>query len=285
MRGSLLVTAACVGISSLSAQSTPAWWKYVPPNSTSIVGIHWQAAQSTLFAPALRDELRELGLAEITALPGVEQILLASPSMLAIVSGHFSSADLKRKFAVISDTLLLVGDSSAIEEAITRVSKPKSRSHSPLLARASRYANEDLWVVASRLPDSLANLFVPLDNEATAFEGSVSLWDGLHLVAAIEQADLTRAQALADDLETELDEHPAMADGTEITIQRSSVLVRMDLNEQQLAASLRLPVSTVTTNVSPPLSPPAPFPPAVIPSQTVKILGLTTGTREIPLGR
>jgi hypothetical protein len=141
--------------------------------------------------------------------------------------------------AYISEKVLLVGNVATLENEIARVSDPKSRGYSPLLARAARYIKEDLWVVAAGLPDPLASAFVPFDWPATAFEGSVSIWDGLHAVAAIERGTPQLAMDLADSIAMSLADRPAMADGTEVTTHDRSVLIRMDLNEEQLALSMR----------------------------------------------
>ncbi len=296
MRSLSILAAGLLEISVLSAQSTPGWWKYVPFDATSVVGIRWQSAQSTLFAPAIVEELRRLP--DFDLWKNSANILIAGPSMLAILSGSFAPEDLRRAaaarglrqhdfemvelwvpvrpnepgVAIISDKLLLIGCLQDLREAL------KSRKLSPLLSRAAQYSEVDLWVIASRLPDPLASRFVPLEIEATAFEGSVSAWDGLHLVAAIEQPNATQALEFADDLEAALDSRPAMAEGTKITAHERSVLVRMDLDERQLAASLR-PV-TVPSRVAATVqtTPGSPLP-------AIKILGLSTGTREIPLGR
>src|SRR5262249_6744603 len=133
--------------------------------------------------------------------------------------------------AYISEKVLLVGSTSTLESEIARVGDPKNRSYSPLLARGARYIKEDLWVVAAKLPDPLASTFVPFDWEATAFEGSVSMWDGLHAVAAVERSNPSRAMDLADVIAMSLASRPAMAEGTEITTHDRSVLIRMDLDE------------------------------------------------------
>jgi hypothetical protein len=141
--------------------------------------------------------------------------------------------------AYINEKVLLVGSASTLESEIGRVADPKSRSFSPLLARGARYIKEDLWVVAAGLPDPLASAFVPFDWTATAFEGSISMWEGLHAVAAVERGNPSLAMDLADSIAMSLASRPAMAEGTEVTTRDRSVLIRMDLDEDQLAQSMR----------------------------------------------
>jgi hypothetical protein len=358
-----LLLLAAAGL--VSAQSNPSWWKYVPPESASIVGIQWKQLQSSLFAPAIAADFAPggtFGFPDVELLRNPEQIVVGSPAMLAVEYGTFpieklraqaEAKGLKRvafrpaelyvssdpatlSIAYISEKLLLVGARKTLEETISRVANPKERTYSPLLARAARYSKEDLWVVASRLPDPLASQFLPLEIEATAFEGSVSAWDGLHLVAAVERSSPMKALDFADSLADHLASRPAMAEATEISTRDRSVLIRMDLDQEQFVSVLKLPsvaplvasdpheLVSVAAPVKPqpktfvPPSPsrvakPSPsavpessntltaampdiaaivpvmqdapkaiLPPA--PPKTVKIVGLDSGTREIPLG-
>lgn len=352
-----LLMLAAAGLS--VAQSNPSWWKYVPPDSVSLVGIQWKELQGSMFAPAITADLGpggHFGFPDIALLRRAEQILVSSPAMLAIEYGTFSIETLRaqaeakglkrvafrpaelyvsadpavQSVAYISEKLLLVGNRKVLEEAVTRISSGKDRAYSPLLSRAARYSKEDLWVVASRLPDPLASRFLPLEIEATAFEGSVSVWDGLHLVAAVERSTPMKALDFADSLAEDLASRPAMAEATEITTRDRSVLIRMDLNDDQLLSSLRMPSATPVAErdphevvakaapvkpearafVPPPAIPATPVtasllaekmpdalvnvplplvaPNAVLPPappKTVKIIGLDSGPREIPLGK
>jgi hypothetical protein len=264
----------------LPAQSNPSWWKYAPPEASSIVGIQWKTVQTTIFAPAVAAELAPGGsfrFPDMEMLRTPEQLLVASPSMMAIEYGTFPLAKLRTEaaekglkkvsnkggelwissdpavnsVAYISEKLLLVGSQKSLEDAMNRIANTKERTYSPLLSRGARYSKEDIWVVSSRLPDPLASLFLPLDIEATAFEGSLSVWDGLHLVAAVERATPMKALDFADALAENLASRPAMAEATEISTRDRSVLIRMDLDELQLAASLRKPTSGVTAATDP----------------------------------
>ncbi|MEP6963215.1 MAG: hypothetical protein ABI995_14130 [Acidobacteriota bacterium] len=262
---------ACAAV--MDAQSNPAWWKYTPPGATAVVGIHWENLRETLFAPAIAAEFipgGSLGFPDLEILRNPEQILLAAPALVVVEYGDFPAATVRQQagakgmkkssfkgvemwlastaglaIALVSPKIVLVGNKAALQEAIERgADTDKARPYSPLLARAARYAKEDLWVVASSLPDNLASRFLPVEMEATAFEGSVSVWDGLHMVAAIERPSPTRALDLADSLVESLATRPAMAQATEVSTRDRSVMIAMDLNETQLMASLRAPEPT-----------------------------------------
>ena len=312
--------------------------------------------QSSPFAPAIAAELGpggNFGFPDVELLRTPEQIVIGSPSMLAIEYGTFPLAKLRTQteamglkrvafktaelfisenpavlsVAYIQEKLLLVGSRKTLEDAISRIGNPKDHSYSPLLARAARYSKEDLWIVSSSLPDPLASLFLPLEIEATAFEGSVSAWDGLHLVAAVERSTPMKALDFADSLAENLATRPAMSEATEITTRDRSVLIRMDLDEAQLASSLRkvptapiamrdphdlvsvsakqqpkafvppaggvalpLPQSSIVSAVIPEVTIAVPLPQGTsrvvlppAPPKTIKIVGLDSGPREIPL--
>lgn len=290
----------------VSAQSHPTRWKYIPSDATAVVGIQWKTVRSTLLAPAILAELGPGGgvdLAQLSLdasfLEAADELLIASPSMLLVAHGIFTSPALRdhatangfrrangtpefwisasgqTALAFVNGELLLAGPRAAVQQALLWKT-PSSLQPSHLITRGARYAQEDLWIVASRLPDPLASLFIPLDLQATAFEGSVSAWDGLHLVAAIEVGDSEGALDLAGTLEDALESRPVMKEGTKIETRNRSVLMRMDLDERQVHASLRLPGTQPASAL--------PFPDPVAPRQaTIRILGLADGPREIPL--
>ena len=260
----------------VSGQSNPSWWKYTPPDSTAIVGIQWKTMRTTLFAPLIAAEMApggSLGFPNLDVVRNPDQVLIGGPEMLAVEYGTFPAAKLRTQAAAqgmrrttyksveiwvspeadvhsvayLNEKLLLVGTVEAIEEAVARVANPKEKSYSPLMARAARYSKEDLWVVTSALPDRLASLFVPFEVEASGFEGAVSAWGGLHAVASIERPSAMKALDFADSLAETLASRPALAEGTEISTKDRAVLIRVDLDEEQLASSLRQPAAAPVT--------------------------------------
>ena len=311
----LLLLVVAAGL--VSGQSNPSWWKYTAPDSTAVVGIQWKTMKSSLFASAIAAEMApggSFGFPNLELVRGADQILIGSPELLAVEYGTFPVAKLRAQateqgmkrtsfksvelwispeadahsVAYLNEKLILVGTVDAVEEAIARVADPKNHSYSPLLGRAARYLKEDLWVVASTLPDPLASQFVPFDIEATGFEGSVSSWNGLHAVASIERQTPTKALDFADALAESLASRPALSEGTEITTKDRAVLVRMDLNEEQLASSLRRPAvaTALTVAVAAPVHPAVlpPLPPKPVPAETsVAGLSIPEGEVSVPV--
>lgn len=310
-----------------AGQSHPAWWTYVPPKATALVGIQWNYLRNSPLASAVAVELSpegNLGFPDLPLLANAEQILIASPATLALVSGSFPRKAVQEaaagrnwkpapykgfeiwvtqeretlSLAQIDEQLLMLGLVPALQETIDRMLDESARRRvSPLLARAARFAQQDLWVVAARLPDPLASLFVPLEAEARSFEGSVSLWEGLHLVAGLEARSTAAAEKLAESLWQTVAARPAMLEGTQINPDGRFLSIQIDLNEAALAASLRAPDSapaaapalpdppasaalaaSAPVPAAPPAAPPKPDRPRV-----VRILGLQEGPREIPM--
>lgn len=186
----------------------------------------------------------------------------------------FVSADPEiLSIARVSDNLLLLGSPESLEDAIergqyraaVREAEPGSeldpeetptsaqRPYTPLLAVAAKYSQEDLWAVSTEFPDPLASLFVPLDVRANKFEGSVSLWQGMHLVAGISAGSVPEAVDIMDYLRQSVSGIRPMARALELTIEDTTVLMRLDINEQELADSLGTPgqASPVTTSTQP----------------------------------
>jgi hypothetical protein len=294
------------------AASHPTWWGYASPDATALVGIRWDRVQVSPFAPAIGGLLEGnggLGIPDLECLKHARQILLSAPPMLVMESGDFPAAVLQQQagakalkhfeyrgvdlwitpgqdalsVAQISEQLLLLGQMKTLEGAIDLSMDDSRKDYSPLLVRGARYADQDLWIVASQLPDPLASQFVPVDVESEGLEAAVSVEGGLQLGAAITADTEQSAAAIADTLRKMVPTLPAVARGMQIDTKDNAVLVTMDVSQDQLAADLR-------GNTPPPApAPPAPAPAPVAAKaeprgpQVVKILGLDDGPREIAL--
>jgi len=250
-----------------TAQSHPSWWTYASPNATALVGIDWQTVRTTPFAEPIEAELwSDLGFPELSCLHNARQFVVSSPELLALARGNFSGNALgdqaaKKGFKPmtyrgvdmwfssekgvlsvvrINDQLVMVGDPKTLEMAVDR-SLTDSKNHSPLLARAAKFAQKDLWVVASQLPDDLANRFVPLDTEAQSFEGSLSVRSGLELEAVLAASSEQEANASADTLRRSVPTLPAIARGLQVTVEEDSVRLALEATREQVIAALRQP--------------------------------------------
>ncbi len=250
-----------------SAQSHPSWWTYASPNATALIGIDWQTVRASPFAEAIDAELwGDLGFPELPCLHNARQILVSAPDMLALASGSFSAAVIheqaaKKGFkpmtyrgvdmwfstekdvlsvARMNDQLVMIGEPKTLEMAVDR-SMADVKNYSPLLARAAKFAQKDLWVVASQLPDDLANRFVPLDTEAQSFEGSVSVRNGLEIDAVLAARSEQEADASADKLRKTIPTLPAIARGLQVTVEDGSILLALEATREQVIAALRGP--------------------------------------------
>jgi hypothetical protein len=307
-----LVTGALLFITGTAfAESHPAWWRYASPEATALVGMQWEHLRMSPFAAAITGELGGdggLGFPDLDCIKQARQILISSPALLAMAAGDFPAETLREQavrkglkravyheteiwvtpgketlsIARISDRLVLLGYLTTLKNAIDlSLVDEASRQYSPLLARAARHAQDDLFVVATSLPDPLAGLFVPIEAEADGFEGGISLQGGLRLAASLTASSDEAAVQLAKTLQQMVASLPPAARGTEIAIDQKSVTLSLTVSEQELDAGLKgsAPV------VAPAVANAAPQPEKAVPKpagpQIIRIYGLDGGTREI----
>ena len=297
---SLLLLTTLLG----DAESHPSWWNFASPEATALVGIHWENLRQSPFVDAVSAELSStgsLGFPDLPCLSDAKQFLISSPELLAIAAGMFpaetvrSQAPLKGlkqanyhgvplwispgkttlSVAVISDQILLLGLRKTLEAAIDRNLLETGRQYSPLLARAGRFSQtQDLWIVATQLPDPLASLFVPIDIEARGFEGGISVRDGLQLDATLNAASDDAAKSAAENLKQSIATLPGVARGLQVTVASRNVLLALQVSRNELTASLRQ---------APAPAPAVPEPPKPAGPQIIRIFGLDEGPREIVL--
>jgi len=329
------------------AASHPSWWTYAPPDATALVGVRWSVLRESRLAGAIEDELWP-GSAPSFALECLlqaHQFLLASPQFLAIAYGDYPVAKLRTdaaqrglkrvpykgvdlwvsatqnalSIASLNAQILLVGDRKALEAAIDRMPTEKTasdsaRQYSPLLVRAAAFADQDLWIVSSTLPEPLASRFVPFAAEASGFAGGISVSRGLRLEATLETGSEQTAEKLAARLRQNTASLPSVARGMQIVRDAQNVSFALDVTGEQLQASLRpeseqetapdpavrapapvvakVAVNGIPIQVDPPAfvtpvtlpvtqqEPPRPPPPG---KQMIRIFGLDEGVREIEL--
>ena len=291
---------------SAAAESNPSWWNFASPEATALVGIQWENLRQSAFADVVGAELFSSGgldFPDLACLRDARQVLISSPDLLAMASGNFGPEVLRQQAAAsgwklaryrgielwissdkaalsvaqMSSQLLLIGMRKTLEDAIDRDQSETGRHYSPLLARAARFTQQDLWVVSDRLPDTLASLFIPLEVEARGFEGSVSVRDGLRLEAALDAGSEQAAVEIADSIVQSIPGLPAVAGGLQVGIAADRVILSLTVTREQFTASLRQ-----TPGVAPP-PPPPPEPPKPAGPQIIRILGLDDGPREIVL--
>ena len=314
-----------IAASGAMAESNPSWWMLASPDATALVGIDWQNLKSSPFADAITDELgSSIGLPPLPCLTDANEILISSPPMLAIVTGNFKTATLRQEAAKLSmkpavyqgielwispgnstlsvaqfgEQMLLAGSIKTLQAAIDR-SLGQTRRYSPLLERAARYSHADLWVVAGKLPDPLASVFVPLEVKTGGFEGYATVGDGLDIEASLDAGSEDAAAALAESLRQLIPEMPEIAQGLQVKVEARNVFLSLELDRDQFSAALRQPlaapeapkpVAVAPAAVTPvaatpvaatPAPPPEPAKPAG--PQVIRIFGLDGGTREIVL--
>jgi hypothetical protein len=329
-----------------AAESHPSWWIYASPEATTLVGIQWNNLRHSPFAAAIEAELSgagALGFPDLDCLKQAREIVISSPALLAAEAGSFPAATVKDQaqqlglrravyrgvtlwlpaqaeklgVAQISEQLVLVGARKTLEAAVDGSLLETGRQYSPLLPRAARFSQTaDLWVVATKLPDPLADLFVPLDVDASEFLGQVSVRDGLMVEASFDVGSEAAAAEFARGFRERAPSFPAVARGVEASADQSRVTVALQVSSEDLVAALHpaparapapapiaraVPVQVAAaprqaasvTQVPEPIKPQAPVKPAEPvtfevthvegPPQIIRIFGLDEGTREIVL--
>ncbi len=329
-----------------SAESHPSWWLYTSPEATALVGIHWDNLRGSPLAEAIQAELDSTGplaFPDMECLRTAREIVISSPELLAAEAGNFPSAIVRGQasraglqrsiyhgvafwipqnaanlgIAQISEQIVLIGARKTLESAINNSNAPSGRPYSSLLPRAARFSQTgDLWVVAARLPDPLANLFVPLEIEAEKFEGQVSLRGGLTMEASFDAGSARNADDAVADLRKQAPSLPPIARGLDAESDGAHVTLQLHLSPEEVQAGLHAPapaapavtaaaptpVAQAPTMVAkapapapivpaaalsafappPATEPPPPVePPKPVGPQVIRIIGLESGPREI----
>jgi hypothetical protein len=319
---------------------------YASPEATALVGIQWNNLRHSPFAAAIEAELSPAGalaFPDLECLRQAREIVISSPALLAAEAGNFPAATVKDQaqqqglrrwvyrgltlwlpepadqlgVAQISEQLVLVGARKTLQAAIDR-SLSDTRLYSALLPRAARFSQTgDLWVVATKLPDPLADLFVPLGAEAWEFAGQVSVHDGLAVEASFDAGSDAAAADFVRGFEERAPSFPTVARGVEASAEQGKVTIALQVNSEKLAAALHpaAPAVSILSAAAAPAAAPAktavveiaaapqPFPnkiaAALAPTlepvkfevthveasqpQIVRIFNLDEGTREIVL--
>jgi hypothetical protein len=242
---------------------------YASPDATALVGIQWDNLRNSPLAAAVEAELSSAGplaFPDLDCLKHAREILLSSPELLAAEAGSFPAATVKDQapraglhrlayrglslwvpeaaaglgVAQISEQLVLVGARKTLQAAVDRSMLESGRQYSGLLPKAARFSQTgDLWVVAVKLPDPLASLFVPLEVEGWGFTGQVSVRSGLFVEASFDASSINAAAAIAANLEEQVQTLPPFARSLQATSDRRTVNLSLRADAEELAAALQ----------------------------------------------
>jgi hypothetical protein len=316
-----------------TAKSYPNWWAYAPPEATALVGIRWENLRHSLFAAAIEAAFSPsgaLGIPDLDCLRQAREIVISSPELLAEESGSFPMATVRDQaqglglhgvvyrglqlwlpeqadklgVAQISEQLVLVGAEKTLQTAIDGALSEPSSKYSPLLTRAEFLSQTgDLWVVAVKLPDPLAALFVPLDANASEFLGQVSVRHGLIVQASFDAGSEEAAAEFVRGLQEKAPSFPAVARGIEAAADQSRVTIALQASSEELMIALHSAPAPEPARPSAPPGSAGPKPPETLqlsagPAQTlnpvrvqvthveashpriIRIFNLDEGTRE-----
>jgi len=131
--------------------------------------------------------------------------------------------------AQIGGDLLLVGTETALRAAIDRsLSTSVAKRNQTLAERMSHISGTpDLWVVAAKLPDPLADLLAPIDAAGAGFSGQISLDHGFTLHASFDAFSAESATLFSHDWPERL--VPVDASGQDLRIGTKEAQVTIDL--------------------------------------------------------
>ncbi|MEO8029012.1 MAG: hypothetical protein ABI823_21205, partial [Bryobacteraceae bacterium] len=262
-RLSAVLTALLLPAAGAFAESHPRVWSLASPDATSLVGIQWQYARTSVFGDAFRAELSAgggLDLPDFDWLPLTDQILVTGPDVLVIATGAYHAEFLKAlpkgivyrniamrgtskaTVAMLNETTLLLGPRKTVQAAIER-SLAETRKLNPLFARgATLAAANDFWVIAKRLPDPVAGAFLPIDviaDEIEAVEGGILFRDGLRMQGTLRALTSGRAKAVAEHLQRLLPDLPQIVRGLEVDPVDDEVKLLLAVSEKELTSGLR----------------------------------------------
>ncbi len=301
-----LIASLILGGGLCAAQSHPGWWTFAAPDSNSLIGIGWSSLRDSAFGDVVRAELSSsgsLGFPDLPCLLNAHDFLISSPPLLAGANGACTPAALRTdalaqgmkpvtyhgiamwiapgktlSVAQFSDRVVLIGLRKSLEGAIDR-SLAETHSYSPLLMAGARLAHSndahqnDLWVVATELPDPVAGIFVPLDvpdgGSLRNFEGGLSTRDGLSLDAVVNAGSDKAAVEFAGNLRRSIPQLPAIAKGLQVATNGGSVALSLKVAKDELLSSLR----------QSPEPPPAVPAPVAIPVNSVAVIARRGGGR------
>jgi len=282
------------------AESHPRVWSLASPDSTSVVGIQWQYARSSVFGEAIRAELAAgggLDLPDFEWLAVTDQILVTGPEILVVATGAYHAEFLKQlpkgvvyrniemrgtskqTAALLNEQTLLMGLRKTVQAAIER-SFSETRRLNPLFAKgAALAAADDFWVIARRLPDPMVATFVPMDafeDEVDMLEGGMSFHSGLNMHATLRASSVARAKGVAEHIQKLLPELPQIVRKMQVQPVDDEVKIELNVSGQQLVSSLRAPApSEEAPAAKPEKKPEGP--------QIIRIFGLDSGPKEILL--
>ncbi len=293
-------------------QSYPTSWNYFDLDAKSFAGLNMDAVRRSPLFDAARSELGDLTSLRIPVpafLFEASQIVFASPGNLAILSGQWALPEVRKQaaaigmkpghyrgvelmlgasgsmsLAVVTEQTLVLGERKELMTAIDRAQPGQFRVFHPLWARAARMAaSNDFWILSTGSGAALAENIMPnagvLAREITGIELGMSLRDGLALDAALTTRTDQAARTLLARVRESLPDLPEVAHSLNLTLEPNTLRLRLSVDREQLAQSLRerqkAPVARANQ--------PPPEPPVPPEKQVIRIYGLDEGVREIPL--
>ncbi|MEO8657411.1 MAG: hypothetical protein ABI693_03030 [Bryobacteraceae bacterium] len=298
-------------------------WQYVHPQARAIAGTDWKKVADSDVGRLLQSELARLGLKNTgpaSVLDSMERLLISSPGAsglqkdppaLVALEGRFDSPRVRAvlaegttskryrgieicsgprgsggqpmELAILSHTLLLIGDRSSVRAAIDHAVPPSG----PLMARARRMAAEnEIWAVMSTPPSAFAGEGLPqaaLLKDIQGMDLGVALGRGMAISLHLKSSTPAKAKEMNAALATLLSlaemesgdqQLKQLASRVRISADSNTVAVTFAMDAGELRESLRAVSGRLRQSAAT-----APTPRRMV----IRIEGLDDGPREIPM--
>ncbi|MEO8096130.1 MAG: hypothetical protein ABI811_00400 [Acidobacteriota bacterium] len=284
---------------SASAQEQPKShddWRFAHPDATLVGSIKLSSLfDSPVLAAILRNEPNAAmsmaiargefgGVKEIRF--SLQQMGTGDPDVLALIQGHLNDQTLsamvegKAKMHRLADDLLLLGNSSTVDDAARRMMQPEATLKSRAIAATDALSASDVWI-AGQLPPlppdlGLAGLKpagIKLDVRAIAM--GLSLGDDIDFQLSMETASPAMAAELVRSIHEAEDQQPAQYKGKLLSsVEGSTARFHSHVPRQEALDAIRMSLKTTSAEALPP--------PTAVKPRRITIQGLDEGPREVP---
>jgi hypothetical protein len=300
------LTAGLFALAVCTGQSYPPAWNLAHPDAKALIGFNVHGFRQSALSQPLGSgiEKGDFGMFHLPKLPAVEilkevdQVLISSPGgkaqnppFLMVLTGHFSAElqlrakEAKSGLTVLDEETILMGDATSIKGAIARHER-NTKSSNALLARAAALApNRDFWLVATAPPVDFQAAGIKARELAAYIKGidvGISVHDGLDFELSFASKSPEAAQEIAQYIGEQMKtamagkSQDAVSDEIARKVQVSSegtqARVTFVVSKEELEREMRKLKESRAAAALQEAKP-----------QTIKIVGLDEGVKEIPL--
>jgi hypothetical protein len=282
------------------AQTADQDWRFAHPGATLVAGVRVEAL---LQSPILNDLIEQATAKDptMTAMVGMMRVALGGvselqvsvmdvgagkePEVLTLVKGRMDDAAAaafsqgKVTIHRVDANTLLLGEGTALAEAIKRLSKPPSAMQSRAIARGNALADYDFWI-AGTLP--AMPMTAALGDLLNGLALGMSLQNDLRMELALDTGSAQMAEDLIRKVRQAQREQPAAASAALLTdVDGSTARFRVTVEKSVLDQAIQEAVAKGGIGSLGASKPLPTFRETEPTRKTIMIYGLDGGTREI----